>query len=283
MLYIVIPVFNRWAFTRACLHSLRAQTTQQFRTIVVDDGSTDGTSLALAHEFPEVEVVPGTGNLFWTASVNLGISQALRHGATRVMTLNNDVIAAPDFVSRMLYWANRHPQAVVGALELDATTRQPIYGGERFSWLTHRVSPLLERLRPEERRGLHPVTYLPGRGLLIPRGVLQTIGLFDERRLPHYLADYDYTSVARRRGFPVFINYDAHLLTYPEESGQTQTRRQRSLQGYYQHLFGIRGGGNLRNFTYFAMKNCPPLLLPVFLLNGYARRLGGYFLPQRAA
>ncbi|GAB3237688.1 hypothetical protein GCM10027346_29550 [Hymenobacter seoulensis] len=278
MLYIVIPVFNRKEFTRACLESLRQQTAPDFKIVVVDDGSTDGTGQMLRDEFPEVLIEEGDGNLFWTAGVNLGIRRAMAEGATRVMTLNNDVITAPDFVAQMLASAERHPTAVLGALELDVNTGKPVYGGETLDWRTNTRRDLLETLPSDQRQGLHPVTYLPGRGLLIPRVVLDTIGLFDEKRLPHYLADFDYTSVARRHGFPVYCNYDARLSTYPEESGQEITRRQRSLRGYYLHLFGIRGGGNLRNFTHFSLKNCPRPYLPYFLLNGYARRLVGYFL-----
>ena len=278
MLYIVIPVFNRKEFTRECLLSLRAQTDAAFRAIVVDDGSTDGTAQMLADEFPAVEVVTGDGNLFWTAAVNRGIRRALVLGATRVMTLNNDVVVDPRFVEQMLLDADRHPNAVLGALELDAATGEPIYGGERLSFRTNTRRDLLAELPADRRHGLHEVTYLPGRGLLIPKAVIDKVGLFDEKRLPHYLADFDYTSVARRAGFPNYCNYDARLSTYPEESGQTITRRGRSLKGYYQHLFSIRGGGNLVNFTHFAFKNCPPLYLPYFLLNGYARRLVGYFL-----
>ena len=278
MLYVVIPVFNRRQYTRDCLLSLRQQTRTDFRVVVVDDGSTDGTAEMLAREFPEVEVVIGNGQLFWTAGVNAGIRRALALQATRVMTMNNDVLALPDFMAQMLAAAERHPTALLGPLELDVRTGQPVYGGERLDWRTNTRRDLLAELPPAERRGLHPVTYLPGRGLLVPLAVIETIGLFDERRLPHYLADFDYTSVARRHGFPVFCNYDARLSTYPEESGQEQTRRQRSLRGYYQHLFGIRGGGNLVNFTYFTFKNCPRPYLPYYLLNGYARRLVGYFL-----
>ncbi|WP_324674386.1 glycosyltransferase family 2 protein [Hymenobacter sp. GOD-10R] len=278
MLYIIIPVFNRKHFTRECLLSLRKQTDQRFRTVVVDDGSTDGTAQMLADEFPEVEVVTGDGNLFWTAGVNAGIRRALELGATRVMTLNNDVVTEPTFVAQMLADADRHPTAVLGALELDIATGKPIYGGERLDFRTNTRRDLLEELKPEQFKGLHPVTYLPGRGLLIPKAVIEKIGLFDEKRLPHYLADFDYTSVARRAGFPVYCNYDARLSTYPDESGQTLTRKQRSFKGYYQHLFGIRGGGNMVNFTHFALKNCPKPYLPYFLLNGYARRVVGYFL-----
>lgn len=278
MLYIVIPVFNRWHFTRACLESLRQQTNQAFRTVVVDDGSTDETAAALARDFPEVEVVPGTGRLFWTAGVNRGIQRALAAGATRVLTLNNDLVTEPDFVAQMLAAAARHPTAVLGALELDLATGAPVYGGERLDWRLNRRHDLLRELPPGARHGLHPVTYLPGRGLLIPRAVFERIGLFDERRLPHYLADFDFTSGARRHGFPLYCNYEARLRTYPDESGQEQTRRQRTLRGYYQHLFGIRGGGNLRNFTHFALKNCPRPYVPFFLLNGYTRRLVGFFI-----
>jgi GT2 family glycosyltransferase len=278
MLYIIIPVFNRWHYTRECLESLRAQTSQDFRTVVVDDGSTDGTAAALAHDYPEVEVVTGDGNLFWTAGVNAGIRRALALGADRVMTLNNDVIAAPDFVAQMLLAADQHPTAVLGALEFDANTGETIYGGERLDFRTNTRYDLLDEIPASQRTGLHPVTYLPGRGLLIPKAVTDKVGLFDEKRLPHYLADFDYTSVARRAGFPVYCNYDAKLSTYPEESGQTLTRKQRSLKGYFQHLFSIRGGGNMVNFTHFALKNCPKPYLPYFLLNGYARRLVGYFL-----
>lgn len=278
MLYIVIPVFNRWHYTHECLESLRAQTSQDFRTVVVDDGSTDETAAALARDYPEMEVVTGDGNLFWTAGVNAGIRRALALGADRVMTLNNDVVAAPDFVAQMLAAADQHPTAVLGALEFDANSGEAIYGGERLDFRTNTRYDLLEEIPAGQRTGLHPVTYLPGRGLLIPKAVTDKIGLFDEKRLPHYLADFDYTSVARRAGFPVYCNYDAKLSTYPEESGQTLTRKQRSLKGYYQHLFSIRGGGNMLNFTHFALKNCPKPYLPYFLLNGYARRLVGYFL-----
>ena len=277
MLYIVIPVFNRWRYTRECLESLRRQTSQAFRAVVVDDGSTDETAAALARDYPEVEVVAGNGNLFWTAGVNRGIVRVLALGATRVMTLNNDVVTAPDFVAQMLAASDQHPRAVLGAFELDAATGAALYGGERLDFKTNTCHDLLAEIPPGQRTGLHPVTYLPGRGLLVPKAVIDAIGLFDEQRLPHYLADFDYTSAARLAGFPVYCNYAAKLSTYPEESGQILTRKQRSLKGYVQHLFGIRGGGNMLNFTRFALKNCPKPYLPYFLLNGYARRLLGYF------
>jgi len=73
MIFIVIPVYNRINFTKKCLNSIKQQTYQNYRVVVIDDGSTDGTAALLAEEFPEVHVIQGDGNLWWTAATNLGV------------------------------------------------------------------------------------------------------------------------------------------------------------------------------------------------------------------
>ncbi|MBD1395624.1 glycosyltransferase family 2 protein [Pontibacter sp. JH31] len=278
MISIVIPVFNRKEYTRDCLQSLRNQTNQQYKVIIVDDGSTDGTENMLREEFPEVEILKGSGSLFWTAGVNMGIRHALKQDAQLIMTMNNDVITDKHLLEKMYEWHEKKPAALLGALELDANTKQPIFGGERLNWLLNTIDEVLPTLSEDEQKGLHAVTHLPGRGLLIPRVVFEKIGLFDQDRFPHYIADYDYTHTARRAGFELYVNYDAKLLTYPEESGERQIRSEKNFKNYYKHLFDLKGGGNLRDFTRFTLKNCPKPYIPFHLANGYTRRLFGYFL-----
>jgi len=278
MIYIVIPVFNRKEYTRACLQSLREQTTKTYKAIIVDDGSTDGTEQMLKDEFPEVVILKGDGGLFWTAGVNLGIRYALEQDAQLVMTMNNDVVADPALLENMYKWHTLKPNALLGALELDAVSGNPIFGGERLNWKFNRIEQVLDTLPVEDQKGIHPVTHLPGRSLLLPRIIMDKVGIFDQERFPHYIADYDYTHTVRRAGFELFCNYDARIYTYPEESGERQIRRTKNLKNYYKHLFDIKGGGNLRDFTRFTLKNCPKPYIPYHLANGYARRLLGYFV-----
>ena len=72
MISIVIPVHNRREFTRQCLACLAVQTYRNVQTIVVDDGSTDGTDIMISQEFPDVVVMRGDGNLWWTEATNWG-------------------------------------------------------------------------------------------------------------------------------------------------------------------------------------------------------------------
>ncbi|MEM6805505.1 MAG: glycosyltransferase family 2 protein [Bacteroidota bacterium] len=278
MMYLVIPVHNRREFTKNCLLSLQNQTDLDFETVVIDDGSTDGTAEMLQADFPEIPVLKGDGNLWWTGSVNLGIRYALEQGASHVMTLNDDTLHAPDFIEKTRFWSDKFPQAVIGGLEYDQANDKIIYGGERLNEFTAIFQPILDDLPESERHGLKMVTHLPGRGLLIPKEVFEKIGYFDNERFPHYLADYDFTYQAYKNGFDIYCNYDAKIYTYPEASGMVEFRKVKSLKAYKDHLFSIRGGANLRDFTRFAVKNCSKANLLPHLAFGYTRRLFGYWI-----
>jgi GT2 family glycosyltransferase len=278
MLSIVIPVYNRKNFTRDCLASLKNQTRQAEEIIVIDDGSTDGTAEMLQQDFPEVTVLSGTGTLFWTAAINLGIEYALGNGSDFVLTLNNDTIASPDFVEKMMVATILKPDSLLGALDIDSKTGKPYYGGEIFNWKGSSSEFLLDMLEENEQHGLHEVSLFPARGLLIPRVVFDVVGLFDEKRLPHYMADYDFTLRARRHGFNVYCNYEAKLYTYPEEGGDHKIRKEKTLKNYFRHLFDIKGGGNLTNYTVYTLRNCPRKDIFFALITGFARRIGGYWL-----
>jgi GT2 family glycosyltransferase len=108
--------------------------------------------------------------------------------------------------------------------------------------------------------------------------VFDNIGLFDEERLPHYMADYDFTLTAARSGHKIYCNFDAVLYTYPEEGGDHKIRKKKTWASYWKHLFNIKGGGNLVNFTRYTMKNCPPGSILAALFTGYTRRLFGFWL-----
>jgi GT2 family glycosyltransferase len=278
MLCIVIPVFNRLKFTRDCLDSLEKQTVRANKIIVVDDGSTDGTDEILQEWYPDVTVLRGNGNLFWTASINMGIRHALLLGADAVMTLNNDTIASPTFVEQMIEGSKLAPNALIGALDVDSVSRKPYYGGEILNWTWSTSKYLLEVLSKEQQKGLHECSLFPARGLLVPKVVFDTIGLFDEDRLPHYMADYDFTLTAARNGFKIYCNYDAVLYTYPDEGGDHKIRKAKTWANYWKHLFNIKGGGNLKNFTRYTIKNCPPGSIVPSLFTGYTRRLLGFWL-----
>ena len=278
-LALVITSHNRREVTAACLERLARQIDPGFAVILVDDGSSDGTREMVRSRFPQTLLLEGNGNLWWTAATNLGVQEARARGAQAIMTLNDDTLPDPGFIAAMKAAAAARPGALIGALTVDHETGEPVYWGERVFWPTAAFRPL-PRPGPGPARGLHPVTHFPGRGLFIPAPVFDAIGLFDERRFPHYAADYDFTHRAQRAGFPIFCAYDAPLASRVSASGGGALMRTRTVRHYLRHLTSRKDTGNLLVFFRYARRNCPARWLLPCLIAGTVRRLAGY--PLRA-
>ena len=278
MIYIVTPVFNRKAFTQSYLEALSKQTNSDFKTIIVDDGSSDGTSEMVESLFPEVILLKEQGDLWWAEATNIGVKHALRLGADYVMTLNDDTLPESDYIEKMQLWSNKKPLALLGAFAVNAENNQAVFGGEILNWKTGRFENVLDKLAENERKGLHQVNVFPGRGLLIPAKVFQDIGFYDSKNFPQTIADLDFTARVTNAGYETYCNYDAKIKIYPDESGGVSIRKDKSWKNYYLHLFSQRGAGNLKWFTVFSFKNAPKRYLMSYWLMGVTRKAGGYLI-----
>src|SRR5574340_100595 len=190
--HVVIPVKDRWGFTRACLRSLEGQTYTERRVIVVDDGSTDGTSERLRVEFPDVLVIEGDGQLWWAGATARGIASVLSECSPEdfVLTLNNDTTVPPEFIENLVaVFDAEGERALVGGVTVDIEDHDSIVdGGPTIRWATARtyLEHAGESLAAVVGGGVSVVypDALSGRGMLIPVACLLEVGNFDEERLP---------------------------------------------------------------------------------------------------
>ena len=94
---IIIPNYNGLKFMDECIRSLNAQTYPNFRTLVVDNGSTDGSVEWLKeHQIDTIFLPENTG---FSGAVNVGIKAA---DTPYVLLLNNDVRVDEYFVAEIV-------------------------------------------------------------------------------------------------------------------------------------------------------------------------------------
>ena len=101
MLAVVIVNWNGRRLLDSCLEALAAQSLKVPLTIVVDNGSTDGSVAHLRHAWPNVEIVELGRNMGVAAGNNAGIARALAGGADQILLLNNDATMRPGVIQRL--------------------------------------------------------------------------------------------------------------------------------------------------------------------------------------
>lgn len=278
MVFVVIPVLNRWSFTFKCIQSLLEQDYKKLKVVIVDHGSTDGTLENIASQFPSVVLLNGNLDMWWSAAVNLGISHAMDQDAEFIVTLNNDTVPKPDFISRLVDAYYSAPEfSLIGATGLN-TNDKPVFRGEVGNWFFMTHKKYVDLIQDRPNNGLIPVHNYPGRGLLIHQQVFKTIGYFDEKTFPHYYADHDFTIRAYKAGFEVYNSWDACLTIYPEQSGANEIKKTRSIPGLKKHLFSRKGAGNINDFYQYSKRHAPWFLFPYVVSFGIFKRTLGYIL-----
>ena len=199
--YIIIPVHNRKKTTLTCLeHLQKIGDTQRYHIVIVDDASTDGSKEAINTSYPEVTILPGDGNLWWTGAMVVGMEYAWKQGAEYVFWLNDDCLPAPNSLQKMIEYMQTHSGTIVAPACYDAESNSSI--------------PVANGFRGRKTFSANPGQIIPVDGTSgwcvgIPVSVINKIGLPDAAKFPHYAGDEMYLLKANRAGFKVCILGDA--------------------------------------------------------------------------
>ncbi|HZV23572.1 MAG TPA: glycosyltransferase [Luteimonas sp.] len=218
---IVIPVFNQFAHTLACLRALAAHPpAADCEILVVDDGSSDETAEAL----PRIEGLryhrrPENGGFI--AACNDGA--ALARGEVLVF-LNNDTVPQPGWLDALLDTFDAQADAgLVGAQLLYPDGRLQEAGGVVFSdgsaWNYGRFAA------PDDPRFsyLRDADYASGAAIAIPRALFLRLGGFDTRYAPAYYEDTDLAFAVRDAGLRVLYQPASRVVHDEGTSSGTDT------------------------------------------------------------
>lgn len=178
----VIPLYNCLAHTQACLASLRATLPRDLahETILVDDGSTDGTREWLQTLPSAVRVLLNDRNLGYAAANNRGA--ALARGRYLAL-LNNDLVLTPRWFEPILAAFRRlgTRAGVIGNVQRNARTAAIDHTGIVINL---KAKPEHDTAFPPRWvRFLHPLRRVPavtGACAFIERELWEKLGGFDE-------------------------------------------------------------------------------------------------------
>jgi hypothetical protein len=199
---VVILTWNGLKDLVTCLESFTALQYPNSEVIVVDNASADDTVATVRARFPWVRLIVNDDNLGYVGGNNVGIRDALTHGADYVFVLNNDTKVTPTVLTELVGVMQSDPRiAIAGAKNLlmeDPAYTWGKYGvltwGPLLVWTHGRFEPDCPEPSPQD------VDWIIGNGCLMSREALETVGLFDEAFF-QVNEDVDWCMRARKLGY----------------------------------------------------------------------------------
>lgn len=202
---ILVLNWNGRALLATALPLLLNQTYRNYEVVVVDNGSSDGSSSFVAQQFPQVHLIQNETNIGFSRGLNVGLRQ-LNNDV--VVLLNNDVFVQPDWLEQLLEPFKESPQiGVVGCKLLypDGTIQH--LGAELTYPLahSHHLYYKQEVSATLNLPAVQDMPYVTGAAMAIHRSVMDKIGLLDEMFHPIYYEEVDYCYRAKAAGFRVVV------------------------------------------------------------------------------
>ena len=242
---IVIPSFRDAERVQALVRSIQATVPHGLARIIVADDASGADHVVALRTIDGIEIVEGTENRGFAANVNRGLRVA--DPDRDVVVLNSDVEARQGWLACLQYAASREDDiGIVGARLLYPDGRIQFAGTARNlgapEWFDHRY-----RFKPEDwgPAGLAgPALAVTGACMYVCRGVIERIGLLDER-YPMAYEDVDWCLRAWQAGFrvlyfPAASLYHHESVTRGTDVGERERESQRLFWERWGEFFDAR-------------------------------------------
>ena len=164
---VIIPTFNRAQKIARAVASVLYQTFADYETLVIDDGSEDTTSKALAPFLPHIQCITHSKNLGVSAARNTGIRAS---DSPLIAFLDSDDYWLPDKLATQVSFFSEHPEAVACQTE------------ERWIRRGVRVNPMKKHFKPsgEIFEPCLKLCVVSPSAAVVKRSLLEEVGVFDE-------------------------------------------------------------------------------------------------------
>jgi GT2 family glycosyltransferase len=263
---ILLTCHNRKDKTLTCLSSLYNCKIPQgftFDVILVDDGSTDGTSKAVKEKYPLIKIITGNGNLFWAGGMRMAWSDAISKNYDAYLLINDDVVLSENVLQSIIdthqySLAHFDKGGIYVSSTFDKGSNTISYGGKTIR------KNLFGIENKEVVPSVIPIScnLTNANILFVNANVVEKIGLFDPR-FKQSFADYDYSYTAFKNKLPVLVcpsiggycNND-HVNNW---SSVNTTLKKRIA-----HLYSPKGL-EYKEYMYYIRKHFP-LSLPYFFI-----------------
>lgn len=205
LVWIVIPTRNRSTDLIDCITSIKSANYNNYKILVVDNNSDDGTIIKIKNFFPEVFLLKLEKNHGASFATNQGFKFALDNNADYVLRLDSDTILDKNYLTLLINSIQSESDVGIASGSIyyyDQPEKIWFTGGYLRNWdlnsnfLDYMDNKALKKKSPIE------VDLVPSTGMLISSKTIEVISGFDEDYFVYY-EDFDFCARAKKLGIKI--------------------------------------------------------------------------------
>lgn len=259
VVYIVLLHWKDYDDTKACLKSFKKVSYPNYKVIVVDNHSDDGSVERLRGEFTDVIYVLNKSNLGFSCGCNAGLREAYRLGADYILLLNNDMEVEPGFLEPAIVAAEGNPGIGAVTGKIMYKDRPNIFWQAGGYIHAFRVQGMARGMGQEDRGQYDKICetgWASGAMSLFPRATIEKVGYLPEEYF-FGQEEWDYSTAILRAGLKIL--YVPEFKAYHQSGGSYKPGHP---------ILNIYGG--YLNKMIYAQKYMPSWLWRIWRISFYA-------------
>ncbi|MFM9825027.1 glycosyltransferase family 2 protein [Flavobacterium sp.] len=202
--YIVIVTYNPKKWIDQCFSSLR-NSTIPLKTIVIDNGSTDGSQLIIQEKYPEVDFIEAKQNLGFGKGNNIGIRKAYDAGADFVFLLNQDAWIENNTIEKLVEVANQNPEfGIISPMHLNGSGSTLDYNFSYYIATGLSKTLFSDMYLNTYENKIYSQKFVNAAAWLITRKCIENVGGFSPSFF-HYSEDDNYCQRVLYHGFKIGV------------------------------------------------------------------------------
>ena len=249
-IYVILPVHNRISKTKEFINCLKNQTYSRYHLILVDDGSSDGTSALVKKHLRNVTILLGNGNLWWAGALRIAylhLSKAQVSDNDLVWIANDDITFESDYFDKLVNDEDLRMNTLVispgRCLSSGFVER-----GFLIDWAKLEFFKLQKTIPPDA---------ITTRGLCMYAKTFLSILPTPSKILPHYLSDLEYTMRAKRFGYDLRISKSTLINVDRTTTGMHEDRSKTFKEFLFNNFISKKSAFNYFYLGNFILLTCP--------------------------